>query len=42
VICSVEDLMVMLNVMLKKCNDVINNTQVFKENDLSTKKIFDD
>ena len=32
----------MLNVMITKCNEVISNTQIFKDNNLLTKKIFDD
>ena len=32
----------MLSVMSKKWNEVISNTQIFKEHNLLTKKIFED
>lgn len=37
-----EDVYVMLNVMIKKCNDVISTSKIFKDNNLLTKKIFED
>ena len=41
-VCRKEDAFVMLSVMNKKCNEIISNTQIFKEHNLLTKKIFED
>lgn len=39
---TVDDAHIMLNVMLNKCNEIINNSKIFIDNGLLTKKIFDD
>ena len=37
-----EDAYIMINVITKKCNEMINNSEMWIENNLLTKKIFDD